>query len=454
MKSVSLSGLTRLSFISIILFLICNILSAQPLMETIINIALEHNPQIVSAKADYEATALLSKNGGAAFAPGLSLSGSETTEDNYSASVTYSQPLPGGTALQFTGSYDYSSVQMQGTRIESKNPRLLLSLNQSLFPFWMAGKFTDPKILSYRLQEQYYFNQLQYSKQNVVMNVIQNCIYAVIEYKKIESIYNSINLVQLQYEALNELKQSGGANEAQLVELDNSKWSYELELLSARANYWGYIQKIKSLCYTDCDFLVEEQICNLIPKEYTADDFIGFYKAIAEYDSDPYAAALKLKIMLEENNIINEKQNNAPVLGISASVPYNTDNKKLGDWTLGISIDFSPLFSSLTGHNLKRAEIGLQSARAVYEAYLEQKQFLKSQYDSILTDYEKQINKTNELIEKYQLQVNDKAQQLEQGIITRLDYESEKIRLENCRLTFESLLLNVWLYKVLRELTL
>lgn len=441
-------------FFVILLILFSNNIFSQAYLEEVISTALQKNPQILSAKADYEASLLLSKNGGGSFAPGLSLSGSETTEDNYSASLTYSQPLPGGTALQFTGSYEYSSVQMQGTRIESKNPRLLLSLNQSLFPFWMAGKFQDPKVLSYKLQEQYYFNQLQYSKQNIIIDIIQNCVYAVIEYKKIESIYNSINLTQLQYEALNELKQSGGANNSQLVELDNSKWSYELELLSAQANYWGYIQKIKSLCYAEYDLFEKVQICNLIPKEYTADDFIGFYKDIAEYDSDPYTAALKLKIMLEENNIINEKQNGAPVLGISASVPYNTDNKKLGDWTLGISIDFSPLFSSLIGCNLKRAEIGLQSARAIYEAYLEQKCFLREQYNSILSDYEKQINETNELIEKYKLQVNDKAQQLEQGIITKLDYESEKIRLDNCRLTFESLLLNVWLYKVLREFTL
>ncbi|MBO4639968.1 MAG: TolC family protein [Treponema sp.] len=454
MKSVSSSGLTRKILIRMNLFLICNILSAQPVIETIINIALENNPQILSAKADYEAAVLLSKNGGGAFAPGLSLSGSETTKDNYSASLTYSQPLPGGTVIQFTGSYDYSSVQMQETRIESKTPRLSLSINQSLFPFWMAGKVTDPKIFSYRLQKEYYFNQLQYSKQKVMIDVIQNCIYALIENKKIESLQNSIKLVQLQYEALNELKQSGGANEAQLVELDNSKWSYELELLSAQANYWGYIQKIKSLCYADYNLFAEEQICNLIPKEYTTDDFLCFFKDIAEYDSDPYAAALKLKVMLEENNIINEKQNTAPVLGFSASVPYDTDNKKMEDWTLGLSLDFSPLFSSLTGHNLKRAEIGLESARTVYEAYLEQKQFLKAQYDSIFSDYEKQINKTYALIEKYELQVNDKAQQLEQGIITKLDYESEKIRLDNCRLTYESLILNVWLYEVLREFAL
>ena len=179
-----------------------------------------------------------------------------------------------------------------------------------------------------------------------------------------------------------------------------------------------------------------------------------FFKDIEEYDSDPYASALKLKVMLEENNIINEKQNTAPVLGFSASVPYDTDNKKMEDWTLGLSLDFSPLFSSLTGHNLKRAEIGLESARTVYEAYLEQKQFLKAQYDSIFSDYEKQINKTYALIEKYELQANDKAQQLEQGIITKLDYESEKIRLDNCRLTYESLILNVWLYEVLREFAL
>ncbi|MCR4899851.1 MAG: hypothetical protein K5907_03440 [Treponema sp.] len=58
---------------------------------------MQKNPQILSAKADYEASLLLSKNSVGYFAPGLSLSGSETTEDNYSASVTYSQPLPGGT---------------------------------------------------------------------------------------------------------------------------------------------------------------------------------------------------------------------------------------------------------------------------------------------------------------------------------------------------------------------
>ena len=99
MKSVSLSVLNRQSFLRMTLFFICNILSAQPILETIINIALEKNPQILSAKADYETSLLLSKNDGAVFAPGLSVSGSETTRDNYSASLTYTQPLPGGTAF-------------------------------------------------------------------------------------------------------------------------------------------------------------------------------------------------------------------------------------------------------------------------------------------------------------------------------------------------------------------
>ena len=434
-------------------FIAGNKLIAQQNVTKLFEVSLKNNTRIITAQSDYETALLLSKNGGDAFAPGIVLSGSGKSKENYSTSITYKQPIPGGAAFQITGSYDYSLIEMMGTKVETKTPSISFSFNQNLFPFWVAGQLEDTAVLSYKLQAEYYYSQLLYTKQAVVTELLQNCVGAVTENNKIRILKNSIGLLQLQEKALQELKNSGGSNEARILELENSRWSYEQEILSGYSSLSSYIQSIKTLCGEKLDSIDEEWLSGLIPEGYTSDEFIRVFKLVAEYDKDPYSISLELKIKLAENNIINSKQNGAPVLCFSAAVPVDIENKKADDWTFGVSLDFSPLFSSFIAHNQKRAELELQKARIAYSTYLAQKEFIKEQYGNVIAAYEQQLKELYDLIAKSEVQLHEISQQLKKGAITQLDYENEKVRLDNYKLTYDNLRLYKWLYEVLREFT-
>ncbi len=424
-------------------------LSAQPLIETLLNIALENNAQIIAAKANYDSAAYSALNGGGMYAPGLEIKGSKTTKDEFSNSVTYSQPIPGGTSVQITGSYDYSSVQMLDTKYETRTPSVSFSVSQSLFPFWMSGHLIDPNLLSYQLQKEYCYNLLLYEKHNLIRELTQNCIYAVIEYNKIQSIKNSLNLLQSQSNALLELKMSGAINEAKFLELENSKWSYEQDLLTANTNYYEFIQKINTLCNIDYNVLSEEDIERLIPSCYSIDDFINMVKTVIGNKIDPFEASLQLSIQIIENNIISSKQKGAPALCVSAVVPFDIDNKKPGEWTLNLSLDVSPFFSSIAEHNIAKEQLDLQSSRNTYYSYVTKKNFLKKQYELFVHNYDIKIETLATLISNYEKELNDTLIQFEKGAVSQIDYETKRVYLENYHLTYESLIYYSLLYKIL-----
>ena len=95
----------------------------------------------------------------------------------------------------------------------------------------------------------------------------------------------------------------------------------------------------------------------------------------------------------------------------------------------------------------------MQKARIAYSAYLAQKEFIKEQYGNVITAYEQQLKELSDLIAKCEVQLHAISQQLEKGTITQLDYENEKLRLDNYKLTYDNLRLYKWLYEVLREFT-
>lgn len=423
----------------------------QQYLEILLQNTLQNNLQITNAKIDYDSAVLLAKTKGDSFASSLSLSSLRTAVNHYTNSITYKQPLPGEASFQIEGSFNQSTFipnQINNTII----PTLSLSFNQSLLPFWIVGQLEEPKKLSYQLQQEYYYNQLLYITQSVMIELIQNSVSAVSEYNNYISNTNSLNLIMQQQRALIELKDKGGINESRILELENTKMTYEQNILTSYSNYLNYIQALKSLCGTNCDILQDKNIESLIPLDYSADEFITLFKEKTGYDKDPTELSLELKIKLAENNIILTKQNGAPQICLSASVPYNKENEKFNNFSFGISLDFSPLFSSLAEQNDKLAKLELQKAKDSYNSYIIQKQFQKERYALVFSKYEEQIKDIKTLISKYEIQLQDTLEQFSQGAITQLEYENEKIRLENCYITYNNLCLELWFYKIIFSL--
>ena len=155
-------------FIFLLSVLLMKHLYAQTIVE-LTNIALENNSEIISAQKTYESMMLSSKTMDGAFSPQVSFSSStkfpdefswNTSPDYLSSSVSYIQPLPGGTTISISGETSIKKECINNEYYLSQNPNVSISLQQSLLPFWGQGKLKDPIIENKDLQKQYYYSYL------------------------------------------------------------------------------------------------------------------------------------------------------------------------------------------------------------------------------------------------------------------------------------------------------
>ena len=424
----------------------------------LVEAALQNNLDIASAKSDYDSALLSSKTYDSSFAPGLSFSSSSTISKDYdwntnpdyfSTYVTYTQPLPGGTTLSATGTYSFTSASAGDDQYISQIPKVSFTLSQSLLPFWTQGTIKDPTVLSARQQAEYYRLQLLYTKKSVLQNLIQNYAYALIDKNKIQIYRNSVCLAEEQIEALKKLKSSGSTSQAKITELESSKWGYEEDLMSVQASYCSYLQNLKSMCGCEIDD---------IENTLTESEEIIFNETLS---SDPIDSIYQLKLQMLKTSRVLQKQNSAPTLTLTLQPSWtletvkNTEwknawnNGENPSWSATISINLSPLLNAAVSRNEEKYEISYEKAEKSYDNYLRQKQYVQEQYQSLIQNYSMQLENVTKLYEEGKAELEDYGIQYEAGAISRLDFDSVKIRVENCELSKNCVEIYKWLYGVL-----
>ena len=432
--------------------------------DELIQLTLQNNTDILSAQNSYDQACLSLKTLNGAYAPQVSLSSSATLPDEYkwnstpdyfSSSITYSQPLPGGTTLGSTGSFTFNSLDILEERYISQNPSLSFSLTQSLFPFWVQGKIKNPAKLSAKQQKDYYYNQLLYTKKTVLQNLLQNYIYAAVYKKQIQIYENSIYLLDKQIEISNQLLKTGAINLARITELQSSKWSYQQDLMSAKSSYISYIQNLKTICGTEFENDILSLENKLLPG---LDDFTKGLLLITDNIVDPLEESYKLKIELLKTNHTLEKQASAPTLSLSVQPSWSFDPKKQDEWkdasspsswSATIGVNLSPLFLASISKKEQQYELSYQATENSLNAYITQKEFVLQQYKTILDNYTIQLEEISKLYDTGSAELKDLESQFAAGAISELDFDSVKVRVENSRLNMEIMELYVWLYEIL-----
>lgn len=435
--------------------------------------ALENNSDIKVAEKSYNSAILSEKSANGFFSPSISILSSTTVPNNYewnkspdsfTTGIIYTQPIFSGTSIGITGNYSYSITELEKERFILQNPQITFKLTQSLFPFWIQGSIKDPNLLSLKKQTEYLYNQLLYTRQKIIQELIQNYIYAKIEQNNIQMIKNSIELTTKQISAQYELKKLGKTNLSKISELENIKWSYQQDLLSSELNHKSYLKKIMNLTEQniwDNDLFNKEQLITDLEFE----KLISFIRSITNCDYDTYEKALLIKIEIEKTSMIYLKQESAPIFEVSVQPLWNLDQQKVtnwkeswntsnhpSSWNVGITVNLSPLFNIGFGNDIKKKKLELESAQNVYNSYLKQKQFIKNQYESYITDYEENYKTITKLINDFKIQLNDIKIELEQGQISQIDYETFNVQVKNMILTSDCLQLYIFLYKIMKEL--
>lgn len=451
-------------FIFILILIIASIeVYSFPTIEDLWNIALENNLDIITSENKLRSAEISAKTLDAFYSPSVSLSNQNTTNEGKSITdiplntdtyIKITQPIPGGTSLSVTGDYSFNTAEYESDTYISQSLKLSFSLTQSLFPFWLQGTVKDPVKLNGTLQRDYYFYSKEYTKKKVFQEIIQNYAYALIYKNKMMSYSNTIDLVKKQIDALRQLQKTGGTNIAKITELENNKWTYEQDLISCKISYESYLQTIKKLCGNDIEF--NDDIYELINVK-EMDELSSLF-------SDPLNEQYILQIeMLKNENILN-KQNNAPTLNISIVPQWNLETQKKeewkdawdlkgpSNWTTALSLDFSPLISSSIKNTSKQNDIEIDNILVSYEAYKNQKEFVKGQYEKLIQSFEKQREEVITLYDKAVLEERDLNLQVQKGAISSLDYESNVCQLNNCKLSKDCVEIYIWLYKILLEL--
>ncbi len=434
--------------------------------------ALENNSDIQTAENTYKNAEISRKNAGGAFIPTVSFATStilpnedkwDICADNFSSSITYNQPLLGGTVIGITGAYSFTASDVNDERLILQNPRISFSVSQSLFPFWTQGKLLDPTILSQKKQSEYYYNQLIYTKRNIINNIVQNFISAYIDNKKIQIYKNHISFVQNQIDAFLQMKNQGESNNSQIYELQNKKWSYQQDLISIQQSRQNSINSIENLCgYKFFTNFYKEDFFDINFDDLEPNNFCNFINNLCNGSFDPCEKALNAKIETLEAKCTQEKQASAPVMNFSIQPSWTLDTKKVSEWnkawdsntegskpanwTIGFGIDFSPLLSAGINKNVKRTLIELNQAYQNYDSYLRQKEFIHNQYTQMLEFYLEQKNSAKEILNNSTEQFFDISLQYKNGEISYQDYFSAQIQMQNNSLFYECAKALVWMY--------
>lgn len=452
----------KISKIFCLFSLVCvGSLYAQSSFKELAECALTNNVEVNTALLNYDSALISARTLNGIYAPGLragSSTGKDKEEklfkksDNMSSNVTYAQPIPGGFTLSTTGSYSFQTYKnYDGTEFVQKTPGVSFTLSNSLFPYWLQGSIHDPSVLSIKQQKEYQYNQLLYTKKQILQNLAQYYVMAIINKKNINVSENSINLIQKQIDALKQLHKAGNTNLARITELENTKWSYQQDLINVLSNYESNVQQLRNIC--GCDFNIE-----LL--DYDIDDSSDVVKFI--YDTienmkDPCEENYLLKLEMLDTKKIAQRQSSAPTVDFTVTPIWqqNRENEKKFDYTnysVGVGVDFSPLISSLSKNSAKQFSIEYETAEKSYQAYLNQRKFVKQQYSSLLSSYKEQAEMIGDLLEEGEKELIDMKKQFDAGAVSSLDYYSVEIRIKNARLTKQIVELNCWLYEVLLEM--
>ncbi len=433
-------------------------------LEDLTGMMLESNMDIKSARAVYEKEVLSAKYLNGEYTPKVSLSSSTTIPDEYdfedlpdyfSSSVMYSQPFPGGTSVSLEAGIGFNSAKVEDIVLLRQQPNLSFRLSQSLMPFWLQGRIKDPVNLTAKQKEEYNYYQLLYTKKNIWISLLQYYVYALTSRSEIEINRNTIGLYETKINTIIELKKQGKASQSDVLELENSKWAAEQNLISAQSNYLTNIQNIKNICGQNFDdFLLE------MPKN--SNELDSVIEKIIDSEKDPLEQSYRIKLEILKSSRVIEKQSTAPMLSVSVQpgLVLNTTMKddwqdawenmdSPANWTVGIGIDFSAMLSGMANQNKKKYQINYNEAKESYNLYLQQRKFVEQQYEALLQQYIQQKEIVDSLYESGLQELKDYELQFERGEISKIDYESAYVRVENCRLKREQIFLYVCLYEAL-----
>lgn len=432
----------------------------------LLEFTIESNLEIQEAQKNYEMQILSSKNNDGFFSPSISINTStnipkhyefDSFSNNFDSNIIYSQPLSSGTTVSFEFNNNFNTISLNNDAYVSQSSKIVFSLSQTLLPFWFQGQIEDPMKLSLKQKEEYYYYQLLYVKKNVLIQVLQNYILALVSRNEIAIWENTLNYYTEQINSLKNLIEKGNESQLKVIEVENLKWTAQQNLIAARTNYATYIQNLKKTCGRDFDDTLLETTNINNSNKY----ILSFLNEV----TDPLERIYLLKTQMLKTNRILEKQSSAPVLKVTVIPIWNYDTVKQEEWktiletkeqpenwTVSLGINLSPMIMALAKKDNEKYQLEIQFAQEAYSSYLNQKNFVKQQYELLLLNYLQQKETISNLYDLGIQELIEYEYQFNIGNINKLDFDSVCLKVKNCGHSKSCIELYILLYEMLVKL--
>jgi len=397
----------------------CSLLPAETGLETAWIQALDHNTSIIEERIAAESADINAAGLEGTYTPGISTSYKKTSYLTSQIGAGITQKLPGGLSLSLSGSKVF---------VPGANPYLEIttSARQSLAPFWLLTDKGNPLVNSYRISYELQQTQLNSVQKEIVMEVTQQYIMAIVSLNELMQYENSLAILQEKKDALHSLYLSGNNSYTDVIALQNQIFSTEQDRNSVYQSYVQYVASLEKLAGTS------NILTSVLPGVSELLDIFPFSEDFTQ-------TVLVLSCSELQNQLVLTKESTAPVVELTYTWTESS-------WQAGVALDVSNWLTENTGKTGVQLQNKLKSATIVLENYLSEKQITRNQYASILTLYRNQYDMLTQLTSEAERQLNDTQQLLLAGEISELDYKTLQSEVENLRLSEENTRLMIWLY--------
>lgn len=377
----------------------------------------------------------------------------------YSAETSFatSFTVPGGGVVKSEAGYKLNRYFMDDFgNTESDNigydqiPSFSLAYTQSLNPafFHFNG---DPISESYKNELEFQISARKSSELSVKVQVAYDYILLRKNLRQLNNSNKAIELLEYTISYLEENRNRGVISMIDIWECQNKYLDCSEKLIEHTEQKEKILSELKILCGDDLNILYDSEL----PTDQVI--FVPYDFTLRQLD-------LQNKNLFIQN--ILDNQNYAPKLGLQCSSEYELETvhyKKLADawkekgiinWTVGISLEFSPENISRLRRNKKLFKKNLEISQEQRNLYLTNKDVTLSMYDKIISHYESLFNTALETFLNKKKYYETLEIQVSRGINTQLELKQAELVMDEADTVLKNYSDMIWYYKWLKSLVI
>ena len=317
-----------------------------------------------------------------------------------SSSISIRENFAGGLCVYFVPSLAFSKgADEKSGLVYSDAENFDVIVSQSLNPFWLQKKTRDPEKESLDFERKILAAQVDVE----IFECMENVASCFIKYRQycrlLDSLEKTIGLYEELIDAWNELKRLDKASVADVYSVRENLFTYEEDFYEYFVAKKGIESELRILLGMDGN---ETDLFEKI-------DFLGKLPELGEkiFTKNPELVLWELMKKKNESDYVLEKQNSAPILSLSGTIPIHEKERdyvtnmiysaKSKTWSAGIEIDFSPLL----GKNKVQTKKNFEWAENEYNRrFLQKQKDLKREkdyYEKLVAACEEQLDAVDEI---------------------------------------------------------